>query len=170
MIPSRSDASCRAAWARAPAGSRGGLLFCCVGLGPPPKHHRRRSQRESAARYEKQATTARTRSGPKPPENSSKSIPAPRTTAVILSAIMFEIPTSNGERLWPARFRDFVRWQNGFARAWHGIPGEARTDHIKLATHRRRLVRAGEGKLGASKKLRRRARNAVSRRRLCLGP
>lgn len=74
-------------------------------VGPPPKHYRRRSQRESAARYEKQATTARTRSGPKPPENSSKSIPAPRTRAVILSAIMFEIPSSNGERLWPARFR-----------------------------------------------------------------
>jgi len=31
------------------------------------------------------------------------------------------------------------------------IPGEARADHIKLATHRRRLARAGEGKLGLKK-------------------
>ena len=35
--------------------------------------------------------------------------------------------------------------------ASHGIPREARADHIMLVTHRRRLLRPGEGKLGLKK-------------------
>ncbi len=54
-------------------------------------------------RYEKQAMAARTRSGPKSAENSSKSMPAPRTRAAILSAIMLEIPSSSGERLFTVK-------------------------------------------------------------------
>ena len=65
---------------------------------------------------------------------------------------MFEIPSGNGERLWPARF-----WVTPYAGrmvsrehgAWN--TREARADHIKLATHRRRLAPAGEGKLGLKK-------------------
>jgi acyl dehydratase len=41
--------------------------------------------------YEKQARTARARSRPKSPENSSKSTPAPRIRAAILSVIIFAI-------------------------------------------------------------------------------
>ena len=65
---------------------------------------------------------------------------------------MFEIPSGNGERLWPARFwvtpcaGRMVSREHG---AWN--TREARADHIKLATHRRRLARAGEGKLGLKK-------------------
>jgi hypothetical protein len=82
---------------------------------------------ETTSRYEKQATTARANSGPKSAENSEMSIPAPRTRAIILSAIILKIPFGQWLDVRLRSFPDdFVDRQNSFV-CGLGMLGEAQS-------------------------------------------